>query len=46
MSKKCFDYLSNSLFGNKLALEMGFSQYNDEELRMELNKYREYYMII
>ena len=42
MSKKCFDYLSNSLLGNKMALENGFSQYNDEELRMELNKYREY----
>lgn len=25
-----------------MALENGFSQYNDEELRMELNKYREY----
>ena len=42
MSHINFDFLTESFLFNEKELENVFNKYSDEQIRMELNKYREY----
>ena len=42
MSRKCFDFICSSFLGDKNSLSSCFSRYNDDEIRNELKKYRQY----